>query len=108
LREIILILAFAIGMPMIVQRLQAAPPSCDRACLNEKVDNYLAALVAHDPSRVAFAANVKFVENTVPMKPGEGFWKTASAVPTTFAIYVPDATAQQVGFLGVMREGDKP
>jgi hypothetical protein len=72
------------------------------------VDNYLAALVAHDPSRVAFAAKVKFVENTVPMKPGEGFWKTASAVPTTFAIYVPDATAQQVGFLGVMREGDKP
>jgi hypothetical protein len=108
LRGVILILAFAVGMPVIVQRPQAAPPSCDRACLNEKVDNYLAALVAHDPSRVAFAAKVKFVENTVPMKPGEGFWKTASAVPTTFAIYVPDATAQQVGFLGVMREGDKP
>jgi hypothetical protein len=108
LRGIILILAFAVGMPVIVQQPQAAPPSCDRTCLNDKVDNYLAALVAHDPSRVAFAGNVKFVENTVPMKPGEGFWKTASAVPTTFAIYVPDATAQQVGFLGVMREGDKP
>lgn len=108
LRGVILILVFAVGMPAIVQQPQAAPPSCDRACLNETVDNYLAALVAHDPSRVAFAAHVKFVENTVPMKPGEGFWKTASAVPTTFAIYVPDATAQQVGFLGVMQEGGKP
>jgi len=108
LRGVILILAFAIGMPVIVQQPQAAPPSCNRACLNEKVDNYLAALVAHDPSRVAFAANVKFVENTVPMKPGQGLWKTASGIPTNFAIYVPDPTAQQVGFLGVMREGDKP
>ena len=57
---------------------------------------------------VPFAANVKFVENTVPMKPGEGLWKTASAVPATFKIYVPDPTAQQVGFIGVMQESGKP
>jgi hypothetical protein len=25
---------------------------------------------------VAFAEDVKFVENTVPMKPGDGLWKT--------------------------------
>ncbi len=85
---------------------KAAP--CDRACLNKMVDSYLAALVAHDPSRVPLAANIKFVENTVPMKPGEGLWKTASAVPTTFKIYVPDPTAQQIGFIGVMQESGKP
>ena len=108
LRGLILILAIATGLPAVAQQSKAGAARCDRACLNEKVDSYLAALVAHDPSRVAFAANVKFVENTVPMKPGEGLWKTASGIPTNFAIYVPDPTAQQVGFMGVMREGDKP
>ena len=104
----IFILLVSIGGLASAQQVQGGAAQCDRACLKDKVDTYLAALVAHDPSRVGFAANAKFVENTVPMKPGEGFWKTASAVPTTFAIYVPDPTAQQIGFIGVMREGDKP
>jgi hypothetical protein len=86
----------------------ASAAKCDRACLDKTVDTYIAALVAHDPSQVALAKDVKFVENTVPTKPGEGLWKTASAGPTTFKIYVPDPVAQQVGFLGVMKEGDKP
>ncbi len=86
----------------------ASAAKCDRACLDKTVDTYIAAMVAHDPSLVKFASDVKFVENTVPMKPGEGLWKTASAGPTTFKIYVPDPLAQQVGFIGVMKEGDKP
>lgn len=86
----------------------ASAAKCDRACLDRTVDDYVAALVAHDPSRVAFARDVKFVENTTPMKPGEGLWKTASEAPTTFKIYVPDPVAQQVGFLAMMKENDKP
>jgi hypothetical protein len=85
-----------------------AAGSCDRACLKGTVDSYLAALVAHDPSKVPMASDAKLVENTVPTKPGEGLWKTATAVPTTFKIYVPDPTAQQVGFIGVMTEDNKP
>lgn len=84
------------------------PQHCNRACLDHLVDRYLAALVAHDPSRVPIAPDAKFVENTKPMMPGEGLWKTASAVPTTFKIYVPDPVAQQVGFLGVMQQDGKP
>ena len=101
-------LLVSIGGPAVAQSAKPIPAHCDRACLNDVVDNYLAALVAHDPSRVSLAATAKFVENTVPMKPGDGLWKTASGVPTSFAIYVPDPTAQQIGFLGVMRENDKP
>ncbi len=85
-----------------------AAGTCDRACLKGMVDSYLAALVAHDPSKVPIASDARFVENTVPIKPGEGLWKTATAVPTTFKIYVPDPTAQQVGFIGVMTEDNKP
>ena len=84
----------------------AAP--CDKACLNRTVDSYLAAVVAHDPGRVHFATNIRFVENTVPLKPGEGLWKTASEAPTTFKLYVADPVSGQVGFLGIMKESDKP
>ena len=86
----------------------ASAAKCDRACLDQTVDAYIAAMLAHNPSQVAFAKDVKFVENTVPMKPGEGLWKTASQGPTTFKIYVPDPVAQQVGLLCVMTEGGKP
>jgi len=86
----------------------AAPKTCDRDCLEHTVDAYLAALVAHKPGKLPIAKGAKFVENTVPTKIGEGLWKSASAVPTTFKIYVPDPTAQQVGFLGVMQENGKP
>src|ERR1700727_143605 len=79
-----------------------------RSCYDRLVDDYLAALVAHDPSRIAFAADARFVENIKATKLGDGLWKTASAVPTTFKIYVPDPVSGQVGFMGVMQEGGKP
>jgi hypothetical protein len=104
--------ALILGLFAAAMSTAASAAKCDRACLDKTVDTYLAAMVAHDPSKVALAPDVKFVENTVPMKPGEGLWKTASEGPATFKIYVPDPVAQQVGFLGVMKEhgkeGDKP
>jgi hypothetical protein len=81
---------------------------CDRDCLDKLVDRYLAALVAHNPKRVPISPHARFVENITSMKPGEGLWKSAQAVPTTFKLYVPDPVAQQVGFIGVMTEADKP
>ena len=90
------------------QPTQATPAKCDRACLIKTADAYLAAVVAHDPSKVQFSPDVKSVENITPMKPGEGLWKTASALPTTFEIYVLDPVSEQIGVLCVMRESDKP
>jgi len=106
LTKVIATLLFAAGVFGAAQSSQAA--QCDRACLKSTVDNYLAALVAHDPSRVKFAPNVEFVENLMPMKPGEGLWKTASALPTTFKIYVPDPVSEEVGFMCIMQESGKP
>jgi hypothetical protein len=104
----------AVGALAATASAQQKPPApraagaCDRACLSALVDSYLAALVVHDPGRVPIAANARFVENVTAMKPGEGLWKTASAVPTTFKIYVPDPVSQEVGFLGVLDEAGKP
>ncbi len=81
---------------------------CDRACLAALVDSYVAALVAHEPGRVPIAPGAKFVENLMRLKPGDGLWKTASAPPATFKIFVPDPTSGQVGFMGVMQEDGKP
>ncbi|MGD1212688.1 MAG: hypothetical protein ABR973_15190 [Candidatus Acidiferrales bacterium] len=108
IRGAIAILLVSTAVLTVAQQLQASPAKCDRACLKDTVDTYLAAVVAHDPSQVHFSPTAKFVENTVPMKPGEGLWKTASAVPTTFKIYVPDPVSEEVGFLGIMQENDKP
>ena len=86
-----------------------APITCaDRACYDALVDDYLSALVAHDPTRLPFAPNAHFVENLEPTKIGDGLWKTASAVPARFRIYVPDPVSQQVGFIGVMQEAGQP
>jgi len=89
-------------------RLFQAPLACDRTCLIKTANDYLAALVAHDASRVKLAADLKFVENTERLKAGEGLWKTASSVPSAFALHVPDPVSGQIGFIGMMEEAGKP
>lgn len=81
---------------------------CDRACLIGAMDGYIAALVAHDPTKAPLDATLKTVENTTAIEAGEGLWGTASEGPTRFKIYVADAAAGQVGLMGVMKEGEKP
>ena len=39
------------------------PLNCNRACLEDVVNQYLAALVAHDPKRLPLSADVKYTEN---------------------------------------------
>ncbi|HEX6994691.1 MAG TPA: hypothetical protein VF339_11160 [Gammaproteobacteria bacterium] len=83
---------------------QAAAQDCDRQCLIDLADDYVAAMVAHDPSRVPLASNVVIVENITRIRPGEGLWQTAAAPPESFVIHVPDPVSQQVGYLAVMKE----
>jgi hypothetical protein len=104
----IAILLFA-GSPLFAApKTNKLPAHCDRACLIRTMNDYVAALVAHEPSRIPLSPRVEFVENTVPMHPGDGLWKTADEFPTTFKIYVPDPISQEVGFLCVMRADNEP
>ncbi len=79
----------------------------NRAYLEGMMDNYLEALVAHDPSRAPLAANVKFTENTILLKPGEALWQTASDLPT-YKLFVCDPQAGQVGVFAFMKENGSP
>src|SRR5580658_6484032 len=53
------------------------PLNCNRACLEDLVNQYLAALAAHDPKRLPLSADVMYTENDQQMDVGDGFWKTA-------------------------------
>jgi len=86
----------------------AQPTLCDRGCLNALADSYLAGLAANDPGSLPFSTGVRFVENSARLRVGEGLWRTATAPPTTFRIYVPDPESQQIGFMGVMEENGLP
>ncbi|MEJ0100344.1 MAG: hypothetical protein WDO12_11680 [Pseudomonadota bacterium] len=87
----------------------ASAPTLDRAGLVKLADDYFAALVAHDPSRVPFAPDAKFVENVTRTKVGDGLvWKTASSVPTTFKLVIPDPVSQEVGGIVVLGNGKGP
>ena len=80
-----------------------AGASCDKACLQGIADAYLAALVAHDPSKAPMAATAKFTEQARPLAVGEGqLWKLTSEGPTTFKIPVPDPSVGQIGVIAML------
>ena len=86
----------------------SAAKDCDRGCMTALADQYLAALVKHDPSGLPLSPGVRFTENTAEIKVGDGLWVSASEAPTTFKIYAVDPATSQVAFYGVMKELDKP
>ena len=57
-----------------------AQSSCDRECLKGFITQYLNAMVAHTPGALPLAATVRFTEDTVDMKLGDGLWKQASKI----------------------------
>jgi hypothetical protein len=109
IRRRLLIISFSITIFGLSVAASDARPAlaetndCDRACLNGFVDQYMAAVAAHDPSRLPHSANVKYSENNVEMKLGEGLWQTSDGWGS-YKVYVDDPQTGQVGFLGVANE----
>ena len=86
-----------------------AATHCDRQCLENYVNQYLAAMVAHDASKAPFAENVKFTENAkvIPVADAkEGLWATVTGLGD-YRFYVADPQAGQVAYVGLVKEGDK-
>ena len=95
--------AFAVALPV-----GAQAQACDRACLIKLADDYAAALVAHDPSKVALANDIVTVENVKRIGRGEGLWRSITGGPTNYQIHVPDPVSQQVGLLAMMEVDGEP
>jgi hypothetical protein len=81
--------------------------TCDRSCLEDFVNQYLTALVAHDPSILPLIKNVKYTENGQRLKPGDGLWNTASD-RGSYKLYIADPQQGQVGYFGTIRENGVP
>ena len=81
--------------------------ACDRACLTGIVDQYLAAMVAHDARKAPFAANIKYTENVAKLPLTDGLWFTSTAL-TDYKIYIADPQGGAVGFIGVIQDHNVP
>lgn len=76
---------------------------CDRACLESTVDNYLDAMVAHDPKQAPLAKNVKFTENGQKLVIPDGLWNSIVG-KGTYRLFVDDPQSQSVAFIGTIKE----
>ncbi|MBZ5694301.1 MAG: hypothetical protein LAN36_02955 [Acidobacteriia bacterium] len=102
------VLAFVIAGEHFTPAVSATGPipvDCDRACLEGLANQYLAALVAHDPKRLPLAADVKYTEQDQVMDVGDGFWGTATAIGG-YKHCFSDPVAEQIGCMVTMHEGE--
>lgn len=79
-------------------------PSCDRACLYGVLDQYLAALRAHDATKVPWAARPMNTENNVELVPGDGLWGTLTQLDASYEMRFADVATGQVAVYGVVDE----
>src|SRR5262245_65231924 len=79
------------------------PLNCNRACLEGLIDQYLKAVVAHDPSTLPLSKDVMYTENNQKMEVGDGFWKTAQGLGNYRHVFA-DPEFGQVAMMGTMME----
>ena len=83
------------------------PANCDRACLERVADQVAQAMASKDTASLPLSQDVRYTEGGQPLKVGEGFWATASALGT-YAHYFADPDVGQVVVMRTMREGHGP
>lgn len=83
------------------------PLNCNRACLENVLEQYLAALVAHDPSRLPLSKDVRYTENDQLMDVGDGFWKTVQG-RGKYTHVIADPDFGQLAYMGTMIEAGQP
>ena len=71
------------------------------------LDDYIAALKAHDPLRLPLAEKVRFTENNVPLEVGDGLWNTVDGIGAYRLPFLEPKTGQ-AGLFGVVEENGKP
>ena len=81
--------------------------ACDRACLATTLDQYLTALVQHDPSAAPLALGFRQTENAQVRALGMGLWQSAAALGELDRRYF-DAVTEQAGYFGTLGEAAGP
>ncbi len=81
--------------------------ACDHNCLIGFVDSYMDALAHKEPARARFAKEVRFTENDVEMRVGDGLWGSVSGVAPT-GLEVADTDTGNAAWLGTVEEHGVP
>jgi len=80
---------------------------CDRACLKSSLDQYLNAVVKHDPAAAPLFIGFRQTENATVVKLGTGVWKSVTALGKVQRRYF-DAVTGQAAYFGIVEENATP
>src|SRR6187200_1889421 len=83
----------------------SAQEACDRACLRGMLDQYLNAVVKHDPTAAPLVVGFRQTENAINVRPGNGLWNSATGLGKVQRRYF-DAVSGQAAYFGTVEEGD--
>jgi hypothetical protein len=84
----------------------AATAACDRPCLKSLLNDYLAAVVKHDPTTAALAPSYRHTENAINVPLGKGVWHSVTALGAVQRRYL-DPVSGQAAYYGIVAEGDQ-
>jgi len=82
----------------------AASNDCDRTCLKNSLDQYLNAVVKHDPAAAPLFVGFRQTENAVVVRLGTGTWKSVTGLGKVQHRYM-DMVSGQAGYFGTVDEG---
>jgi hypothetical protein len=86
--------------------LFAAANDCDRACLKTTLDQYLTAVIKHDPAAAPLFVGFRQTDNAIVIRPGTGVWKTVTGLGKVQRRFL-DPVSGQAGYFGTVEEGSK-
>jgi hypothetical protein len=87
--------------------VSAQSQSCDRACLRTMLDQYLTAVIKHDPAAAPLVVGFRQTENAINTRPGSGVWKTVTGLGKMQRRYL-DPVSGQPGTTAPSRRGARP
>ena len=72
----------------------SAQEACDRACLRTMLDQYLNAVIKHDPAAAPLVVGFRQTENAINVRPGNGVWKSVTALGAVQRRYLDPVSGQ--------------
>jgi hypothetical protein len=104
MRPLLFVIVAATAIGLVGQSAAAQTSDCNRSCLADALDRYLAALVAHDASKAPLFVGFRQTENAVVVPLGEGLWRSATALGEVRRRYFDPLTGH-AAYFGIIEEG---
>ena len=94
------------GLETTTSGQRGAAATCNRDCLTAISEQYIAALLAKDPSKAPIAPNARWTDNGQELTIGaDGFWNSASG-RGLYTLHIADPVLGSIVTFATMREGE--